>query len=49
MGSKKKEKLNFHNNLAESIEILDDSESSDAEVVRETQAKKMQTERNRPF
>lgn len=49
MGSKKKEKLNSHNNLAESIEILDDSESSDAEVIPETQAKNMQTERNCPF
>lgn len=49
MGLKKNEKLNSHNNLAKSSEILDDSESSDAEVIRETQAKNMQTERNRHF
>lgn len=49
MGLKKKEKLNSHNNLAKSSEILNDSESLDAEAIQETQVKNMQTERNFPF
>lgn len=37
MELKKKEKLNFHNNLVKLSEILDDSKLLDMEVLRETQ------------